>query len=127
LCPWLPFPLIPRLEALQEKYGVLLPCYGHAGDGNLHVTVVNNPEAGGAGWKAVLPLVLTDLYREVKLLGGTISGEHGIGHKRKKYLNLVLSDDEIRAMQKIKLALDPLNILNPGKIFDLTPESGGGA
>jgi glycolate oxidase len=119
--------LIPRLESLQEKYGVLLPCYGHAGDGNLHVTVVNNPEAGGAGWNAVLPLVLTDLYREVKLLGGTISGEHGIGHKRKKYLNLVLSDDEIRAMQKIKLALDPLIILNPGKIFDLTPGSKGGA
>jgi glycolate oxidase len=66
-----------------------------------------------------LPRVLRDLYLETRELGGTISGEHGIGHKRKKYLPLVLTEDEIDAMRKIKRALDPLNILNPGKIFDL--------
>jgi glycolate oxidase len=109
--------LVARLELLQAKYNVIIPCYGHAGDGNLHATVVKDPEASMESWHVTLPLVLSELYREVKLLGGTISGEHGIGHKRKKYMPLVLSEAEIAAMQSIKRALDPHNILNPGKIF----------
>ncbi|MDZ4132424.1 MAG: FAD-linked oxidase C-terminal domain-containing protein [Dethiobacteria bacterium] len=111
--------LIPRLKLLSEKYGVLIPCYGHAGDGNLHATIVKMPETTMEEWREILPRVLSELYLETRELGGTISGEHGIGHKRKKYLPLVLTEDEIEAMRKIKRALDPLNILNPGKIFDL--------
>lgn len=111
--------LIPRLKLLSEKYGVLIPCYGHAGDGNLHATIVKMPETAMEDWRETLPRVLRDLYMETRALGGTISGEHGIGHKRKQYLPLVLTEDEIEAMRRIKRALDPMNILNPGKIFDL--------
>ncbi len=111
--------LIPLLEEISEKHNVIMPCYGHAGDGNMHATVVKKPEESMESWEQTLPLVLEELYIAVKELGGTISGEHGIGHKRKKYLPLVLGDVEIEIMKKIKQAFDPNNILNPGKIFDL--------
>jgi len=111
--------LMPVLEELSQKYNVLIPCYGHAGDGNLHATVIKRPEDTEERWKETLPRVLEELYVSVKELGGTISGEHGIGHKRKKYLPLVLSEAEMEAMKSIKRALDPNNILNPGKMFDL--------
>lgn len=113
--------LMPFLSQLQEKYDVLIPCYGHAGDGNLHATVVKKAETEMALWKETLPKLLDELYRKVFELGGTISGEHGIGHKRKKYMPLVLGEMEIALMKKIKLAFDPNNILNPGKMFDLQP------
>jgi glycolate oxidase len=110
--------LMPFLAQLQEKYDVLIPCYGHAGDGNLHATVVKTAETDLDVWKETLPKVLHELYQYVFTLGGTISGEHGIGHKRKKYMPLVLGEVEIALMKKIKLAFDPNNILNPGKMFD---------
>jgi glycolate oxidase len=111
--------LIPFLAELQQKHDVRIPCYGHAGDGNLHATIVKKAETEMAAWKETLPLLLAELYRKVAELGGTISGEHGIGHKRKKYMPLVLSETEIELMKKIKRAFDPNNILNPGKMFDL--------
>ena len=111
--------LIPRLEEMSKKYGVLIPCFGHAGDGNLHATILKRPEDSMEQWHTVLPLVLTDLYKTTRELGGTISGEHGIGHKRKEYLPLVMDKAEIEMMKKIKKAFDPNLILNPGKIFDL--------
>ena len=111
--------LIPLLEEISGKYNVIIPCYGHAGDGNMHATIVKKPEESIESWEKTLPLVLEELYKAVKELGGTISGEHGIGHKRKKYLPLALGEAEIGIMKKIKQAFDPNNILNPGKIFDL--------
>ncbi len=111
--------VLPILKKLSEKYDLFIPCYGHAGDGNLHATVVKNPDHSEEQWQELLPQVLTDLYSEIYKLGGTISGEHGVGNKRKQYLPLVLGETEIEAMKSIKRALDPNNILNPGKIFDL--------
>ena len=111
--------LIPLLEEISGKYNVIIPCYGHAGDGNMHATIVKKPEESMENWEKTLPLVLEELYKAVKKLGGTISGEHGIGHKRKKYLSLALGEAEIGIMKKIKQAFDPNNILNPGKIFNL--------
>lgn len=111
--------LMPHLEKFSAQYNVLIPCFGHAGDGNLHATIIKKPETAMEEWHKVLPRLLADLYRVTRELGGTISGEHGIGHKRKKYLPLALSESEITVMKKIKNALDPKNILNPGKIFDL--------
>ncbi len=111
--------VLPILEKLSQKYDLFIPCYGHAGDGNLHATVVKNPSHTEAQWQDLLPKVLTDLYSEIYTLGGTISGEHGIGNKRKQYLPLVLGETEIESMKSIKKALDPNNILNPGKIFDI--------
>ena len=109
--------LMPELEHLSQKYGVLIPCYGHAGDGNLHATVIKRPEMPMEEWEEKLPAILTELYEVVARLGGTISGEHGIGSKRAEYLPLVMDPVLIELQRRIKRAFDPLNILNPGKIF----------
>jgi glycolate oxidase len=109
--------LMPELERLSTKYGVLIPCYGHAGDGNLHATPVKRPETSLAEWHARLPSLLEDLYRVVARLGGTISGEHGIGAKRARYLPLVMDPTVMALQRRIKHAFDPLDILNPGKIW----------
>lgn len=111
--------VMPVLDELSKKYDVFIPCYGHAGDGNLHATVVKNPDHSEEQWLDILPKVLADLYAEINKLGGTISGEHGIGNKRKQFLHLVLGETEIETMKSIKKVFDPNNILNPGKIFDL--------
>ncbi len=111
--------IIPELERMSRQYGVQFPCYGHAGDGNLHATVVKDPDESMEEWHRKLPTVLEDLYRVVFKLEGTISGEHGIGSKRKKYMSLVASEDELELMRRIKRALDPNNIMNPGKIVDI--------
>jgi glycolate oxidase len=109
--------LMPELERLSAKYGVLIPCYGHAGDGNLHATPVKRPETPLAEWQARLPSLLDELYRAVARLGGTISGEHGIGSKRSRYLPLVMDSTLIGLQRRIKQVFDPHNILNPGKVF----------
>jgi glycolate oxidase len=109
--------LVRELERLALKHDVLIPCYGHAGDGNLHATPVKKPETPLEAWKEKLPRILTELYEVVFLLGGTISGEHGIGSKRASYLSIVMSPELIALQKRIKQVFDPLNILNPGKIF----------
>jgi glycolate oxidase len=109
--------LMPELDRLSQQYDVLIPCYGHAGDGNLHATVVKRPETPMENWEAELGQILEDLYRAVVRLGGTISGEHGIGSKRARYLPLVMDPTLIALQRRIKRVFDPLNVLNPGKIF----------
>jgi len=109
--------LMPELERLSQKYDVLIPCYGHAGDGNVHATVIKKPEAPLKEWQEKLPKILEELYVAVARLGGTLSGEHGIGSKRSRYLPLVLDPVVIELQRRIKKTFDPLNILNPGKIF----------
>ena len=111
--------VIPELERISRHYGVQIPCYGHAGDGNLHATVVKDPNDTTEQWHEKLPKVLTELYQVVRKLDGTISGEHGIGSKRKEFMHLVVGEAELELMRKIKRALDPNNIMNPGKIFDV--------
>ena len=113
--------LMPELEHLSQQYDVLIPCYGHAGDGNLHATIVKRPETSMDEWQAKLPAILEDLYKVVARLGGTISGEHGIGSKRAHYLPLVMDPTLIALQRRIKRLFDPLNILNPGKIFPEEP------
>jgi glycolate oxidase len=68
-------------------------------------------------WDRILPLLLSELYQVTADLGGTISAEHGIGSKRKKYLPIVMQPEVIDLMKRLKLMFDPNNILNPGKIF----------
>ena len=111
--------MVAGLRELSAKHDLRIPCYGHAGDGNLHATPVMNPAWTLAEWHARLPPILTDLYRLTAALGGTISGEHGIGHKRKDYLPLVMDQAAIDLMRAIKRAWDPNNVLNPGKIMDV--------
>lgn len=111
--------LMPYLEDISKKYDIQVPCYGHAGDGNLHATLVKNPDHSMEKWYELEEKALGDLYEATQELGGTISGEHGIGSKRKKYMDLVLDPVELKMMKQIKKAFDPNNIMNPGKIIDM--------
>lgn len=108
---------VAEVDRLSREHDVTMPVFGHAGDGNLHVHVIRKPENQTEDWRVLLPRVLDELYRVVAKLGGTISGEHGIGSKRAQYLSLVLDPTMIALQKRIKQAFDPLNILNPGKIF----------
>jgi len=108
---------IKRVREISEKYDIPIPCYGHAGDGNIHATPIKKPELSMEEWHKKLKALLTELYMIVKELGGTISGEHGIGSKRKDYLPMVLEPQHMEMMRVIKKALDPNLILNPGKII----------
>ncbi len=111
--------MVAKLRELSDKYDVMIPCFGHAGDGNLHARIVSQPEWADEKRRKTLPKILNELYRLTAEVGGRISGEHGIGHKRKHYLPYVVSENYIEMLRMIKRAMDPNNILNPGKIFDL--------
>jgi glycolate oxidase len=110
--------IIERIQGLEKEYAVRIPVFGHAGDGNLHAHPLKNPQSSEAEWYELIPRLLSDLYRATAALGGTISGEHGIGSKRRQFLPLVMGADQIEVLRKIKRVLDPNGILNPGKIFD---------
>lgn len=110
--------MVAKFAELSAQYGVMIPCYGHAGDGNLHARIGAPKDWTRERWQATLPRILNDLYAMVREAGGRISGEHGIGHKRKDYMRCVVSEEYLQTLRAIKRALDPNLILNPGKIFD---------
>jgi len=108
-------PLIEYIKSLGEEYDILTPCFGHAGDGNVHYTALVDPSDAdelAAG---------EELYRKVVEhaieVGGTATGEHGIGQGKREYMLLEHGQETVDAMQTVKDALDPDGILNPGKIF----------
>ncbi|MBN1874946.1 MAG: FAD-binding protein [Anaerolineae bacterium] len=109
--------LMPELERLSERYNVTIPCYGHAGDGNLHATLVKHPDTPLDEWPEQEHAILRDLYTVVSRLGGTLSGEHGIGFKRREFMPLIMSPTLIALQRRIKAVFDPNEVLNPGKIF----------
>jgi glycolate oxidase len=109
--------MIPELERLGEKYGMQIPCYGHAGDGNLHATLVKDPEMSMEQWKKNEKACQGEMYEITKAAGGKISGEHGIGIKRREFFKDLVSSGELELMKSLKRAWDPNNIMNPGKIF----------
>jgi len=109
--------ILPRLDELSQRYPVVIPCYGHAGDGNVHVTLVKKPDLPMEQWVGVEHEVLIELYKIARELGGTISGEHGIGSKRREFLPIVMSSELMDLQRQIKAVFDPNQILNPGKIF----------
>lgn len=109
--------LITAIKNLEIQYGLKTVCYGHAGDGNLHVNILKTGLSDDF-WQNELPEVIASLFSVVVSLGGTISGEHGIGWVQKRFLPLALSEAHIQLMKGIKHSFDPNNLLNPGKIFD---------
>jgi len=110
--------VLPELERLSKHYNVSIPCYGHAGDGNLHATIVKHPASSMEHWHAIEPQILSELYRfVVGDLKGKISGEHGIGLKRRGFLKETSSPEEYALFKAVKQALDPSGIMNPGKIL----------
>jgi len=111
---------VEKVKELSRKYGIRILSYGHAGDGNIHVHPIKG-DLSDEEWSEKLPKLMEDLYREARALGGVVSGEHGIGWTKKRYLPICLDEEEIRLMKEIKRIFDPNNILNPGKIFDIEP------
>ena len=111
--------LIKGVKALGEANGFKVVCYGHAGDGNLHIRI-NHPTIKKSFESAEMNRILTALFQLVHSLGGTISGEHGIGLIQKSYMPVVFDAISLELMRGIKKTFDPNHILNPGKIFDLT-------
>jgi glycolate oxidase len=111
---------LPRLlrgvKEIGKKYGFRSVCYGHAGDGNLHVNIIKG-ELSDEVWNKDLPKGITEIFELCKELGGTISGEHGIGLVQKDYLPIVFPPHQLQLMRSIKKVFDPNYILNPGKIF----------
>ncbi len=112
--------LVSYVGRLRGEYSVPIAVFGHAGDGNFHVTPMKGDAMTPDEWDETAHRLLGDLYEEVVRLGGTISGEHGIGRKRVNHLSVALSPSEEETMRAIKRALDPNNVLNPGVIFPAT-------
>jgi len=109
--------LIRGVKALGREYGFQAVCYGHAGDGNLHIRIKKEGSANSQEDPEIVES-LRALFRLVQSLGGTISGEHGIGLVQKGYLDIVFSEVQLELMRRIKAVFDPNHILNAGKIFD---------
>jgi glycolate oxidase len=109
--------LIKGVKALGKEYDFQAVCYGHAGDGNLHIRIKKEGSIYSLNNPVIIP-ALKALFKLVKSLGGTISGEHGIGLIQKEYMDIVFEKADLQLMRGIKKAFDPNNILNSGKIFD---------
>ena len=107
--------LLKGVKEIGNKYGFKSVCYGHAGDGNLHVNIIKG-DLSDEIWETELPNGITEIFELCKKLGGTISGEHGIGLVQKDYLSIVFPKHQLVLMQNIKKLFDPNLILNPGKI-----------
>lgn len=108
--------LLNKVKALGKEFGFNSVCYGHAGDGNLHVNIVKG-NLTDAQWEQDLPKAIHLLFEYVHALGGTISGEHGIGLVQKEYMSIVFNEVQLNLMRGIKDLFDPKGILNPGKVF----------
>ena len=106
--------LVRSLEAMRERFGIPILSFGHAGDGNFHVNLMiqDTPADRAKAEEAV-----KEIFIEALRLGGTMSGEHGIGLSKAPYLGMELSADVMATMKRVKRLFDPNNILNPGKIF----------
>ena len=109
--------LLKGVKKIGKKYGFQSVCYGHAGDGNLHVNIIKG-DMSDEKWNNELHKGIREIFILTKNLGGTISGEHGVGLVQKPYIDIVFSEKEIEIQKEIKKIFDPNNILNPGKIFN---------
>ncbi|RAX57446.1 glycolate oxidase subunit GlcD [Helicobacter monodelphidis] len=106
--------LLERIEQIAQKYSVVVPCFGHTGDGNVHTNVMvdgNDPKELEKGH-----LAITEIFKVAIELGGTLSGEHGIGIAKAPFMPLAFNESEMNLFRAIKKAFDPNNILNGGKM-----------
>jgi glycolate oxidase len=108
--------LLQGIKEIGARYNFKSVCYGHAGDGNLHVNIIKG-HMTDEEWNTGLPEGIREIFRLCVQLGGTISGEHGIGYVQKPYIGIALPDINLSVMRGIKNVFDPKGILNPGKIF----------
>ena len=108
--------LLKGVKEIGSKYGFESVCYGHAGDGNLHVNIIKG-DLTQHQWDNELKIAIREIFELTVSLGGTISGEHGIGLVQKPYMDIPFKSVELDVMRGIKNVFDPSGILNPGKIF----------
>jgi len=102
---------LEKIYSIGDKYGFKIPCFGHAGDGNIHVNVMIDISQIEEGHKAI-----EEIFQLVVDMGGTLSGEHGIGTSKAPFMGIAFSDEELQLFRDIKKAFDPNNILNPSKM-----------
>jgi len=108
--------MFAELADLQKKYGLEIVCYGHIGDGNIHATVLKCDSPDELWTKNYHPL-LADMYARVAALGGSVTGEHGVGSEKRCYLSTCIDPAAMEMMKAVKKAVDPKGLLNPAKIF----------
>lgn len=108
--------LLSGIKRIGKKYGFQSVCYGHAGDGNLHVNIIKG-EMTDDNWKTEVPKGIREIFELTVALKGTLSGEHGIGYVQKNFMDIAFTKTHLELMERIKYVFDPNNILNPGKIF----------
>jgi glycolate oxidase len=108
--------LLKGIKEIGNKYGFKSVCYGHAGDGNLHVNIIKG-EMSDDNWNTEVTKGIREIFELTVALKGTLSGEHGIGFVQKNYMDIAFNETQIGLMKGIKSIFDPNNILNPGKIF----------
>jgi len=107
--------LVARIGEIAEEHQMNIVCFGHSGDGNVHINIIK--DIPDEVWDRKREKAAKAAYEAAVSLGGSITGEHGIGLTRRKYLPMVIQEPAIAVMRKIREAFDPGNILNPGKIF----------
>ena len=112
---------VQQISRLGEKYDVAMHCAGHCGDGNVHIDILKD-DRSQEEWEEMLPKIQKEIYALVYKLGGRLSGEHGIGYKRAKLMKEYMDPVEMELMRSVKKALDPKNIMNPGKVVDVSDE-----
>lgn len=108
--------LFKGVKEIGARYNFRTVCYGHAGDGNLHVNILKD-DLSDDYWQNNITPGIIEIFELCKKLGGTISGEHGIGYVQKQFMPIMFSQNHLDLMHRIKLAFDPNLILNPGKIY----------
>jgi glycolate oxidase len=107
--------VVRRIEAISRRHGLLIPIFGHAGDGNLHPGVLCDLAAPGEAER--VERVVSEIFDAALALGGTLTGEHGVGVTKRPYLARALGEPGVAALRAVKGALDPTGILNPGKMW----------
>jgi glycolate oxidase len=108
--------LLAGVKGIGKKYGFRSICYGHAGDGNLHINILRD-ELSDDVWYHQLPRAISELFELTVSLGGTLSGEHGIGLVQRPYMSIAFDQRQLDVMRGIKHHFDPKGILNPGKVL----------
>ncbi len=109
---------VSRVKEIAIRYKIPITAPGHAGDGNVHLHLMGRGIASDE-WEAKIPKMMDEIYGTGVSMGGTISGEHGLGYEKKKYLSIAMDDQKINLLKKLKRTFDPNLILNPGKVFDI--------
>ena len=108
--------LLSGVKAIGQRYGFSSVCYGHAGDGNLHVNIIRG-DLDDQAWHHELPKAIREIFQLVVSLGGTLSGEHGIGLVQRPYMDIAFNAVQLDLMRGIKQAFDPQGIMNPAKVL----------